>query len=221
MCVCLEGFAQEVETYTSSGKPAGALRKQQEEKKKQEGFDASRMIYGGTISAGGGNGAFVIGVSPMIGYRITEKFAAGVGFGYQYAKVNDFFEIEDNNGIVNYYDFKATMLSGSVWARYLILPKLFVHAAYEHNFLSFQNYRFARNGSGNIEGYKERYDAPSALVGIGYRMPVAPNVSVNIMGMVDVLQFFPNAPLYSPYYYDKGGSFINAIYPNIGFLIGF
>jgi hypothetical protein len=113
------------------------------------------------------------------------------------------------------------MISASVWARYLILPKLFVQAGYEHNFLSFQNYRFDQSGSGEIEGYKEKHNAPSVLVGIGYRMPVGENVSLYLMGMVDVLQFFPDAPFYSPYYYNKDNGFLSAIYPSIGFTIGF
>ena len=219
MCLSLQGIAQEV--YTSSGKPAGALRKQQERKQKEKGFDPSRMIYGGSLGIGGGGGAFSFNISPIVGYRITDNFAAGVGFGYQYARINDYFEIADNNGIVSYYDFKASVISASVWARYLILPRLFVHAAYEHNFLNFQNYRFDPNGSGAIVGVKEKYDAPSALLGIGYRMPIGSNVSVYMMGMVDVLQFFPNPPLYSPYYYDKNNGILSAIYPSIGFTIGF
>src|SRR5688572_20107643 len=100
LCLSLEGIAQE--TYTSSGKPAGVLRKQQEKKQKEKGFDPSRMIYGGTLSVGGGNGSFTLGVAPMVGYRISDKFAAGVGFGYQYSRVNNYFEIEDANGFINY-----------------------------------------------------------------------------------------------------------------------
>ncbi|HQE11688.1 MAG TPA: hypothetical protein PLQ78_02955 [Flavipsychrobacter sp.] len=221
ICFAVTGWAQQTETYTSSGKPVGKFHKQATKKKSDNGFDLSRMIYGGNIGGGGGNGAFSFNIAPVIGYRITDKFAAGVGFGYQYAQVKDYFKITDLNGMTNYFDFKAGMLSTSVWARYLILPKLFVHAAYEHNFTSFQNYRFARNGSGAIEGYKEKYNSPSALVGIGYRAPVGNNVSMYVMGMVDVLQLFPNAPQYSPYYYDKSGSILNAIYPSIGFTIGF
>lgn len=219
MCLSLQTMAQEV--YTSSGKPAGVLRKQQERRQQEKGFDPSRMIYGGSLGIGGGNGVFGFNVSPIVGYRITDKFAAGVGFGYQYAKINDYFEIEDANGFVNYYDFKASMISASVWARYLVLPRLFVHTAYEHNFISFQNYKYDPGGSGNIVGVKEKYDAPSVLVGIGYRMPIGSNVSIYMMGMVDVLQFLPNPPLYSPYYYDRNNGILSAIYPSIGFTIGF
>ena len=219
ICLSIDGFAQQ--TYTSSGKPAGSLKKQRDRKDKSEGFDPTRMIYGGGLGFGMGNGSVAFGIQPVVGYRITDKFAAGLNFGYQFTKINDFFEITDANGFIQYYDFKANMFTTGVWARYLVLPQLFVHLGYEHNFLNFQNYRFSPSGSGEIEGFKENYDAPSVLVGIGYRQPIAPNVSMYFMGMVDVLQFLENPPLYSPYYYDKSQGILSAINPSIGFMIGF
>ncbi|HTN46124.1 MAG TPA: hypothetical protein VL098_07210 [Flavipsychrobacter sp.] len=219
-CLSMQLHAQQVETYTSSGKPAGAMRKQQQ-KKQQKGFDPSRMIYGGTVNLGGGSGAFSIGVLPMIGYRITDRLGAGVNFGYQYTKINDYIELTDLNGISQYYDYKASMITAGVWARYLVLPKLFVHAGYEHNFINFQNYRYSSNGSGSIEDFKQHFKAPSVLVGIGYRAPIGANISMYFMGMVDILQLTDNPPAYSPYYYNKSNGILSAIYPNIGFNIGF
>ena len=69
--------AQEV--YTSSGRPANAKKKEE----KQKGFDISRLVVGGGIGLGFGD-ITSISVSPMVGYRITDNFSAGVGFGYQY-----------------------------------------------------------------------------------------------------------------------------------------
>jgi hypothetical protein len=217
----MQANAQKVETYTSSGKPKGSFRKQQERKNKTKGFDPTRMVYGGTINIGGGTGVFSVGVLPMVGYRVVNKLAVGVNFGYQYTQIKNYFQLTDLNGIVNYYDYKASIMTAGVWARYLILPKLFAHVGYEQNFLTFQNYRFASNGSGSIASYKEHYQAPSVLVGLGYRSPIAQNVSMYIMGVVDVLQFTDNPPLYSPYYYNKNNGILSAIYPSIGFTIGF
>ncbi len=202
LCFCtMAASAQEV--YTSSGRPANAKKKQQ----KPQGFDITRLVVGGTLGIGFGNYT-TIAVAPVIGYRITDKFAAGVGFGYQYVKAKDYFEIMDLNGVINYYDYKSNMISASVWARYLILQQLFAHVEYEHNFMTFQDYRFAQNGSGAIEDYKVKYNVPSLLVGIGYRQPVGANASFYIMGIYDVLQ-----KEYSPY---RG-----TIFPRIGFTLGF
>lgn len=221
LCMVMQSAAQKVETYTSSGKPAGAYRKQQAKRQQTKGFDPTRMVYGGTLNIGGGSGAFSVGVLPLIGYRITQKLAAGVNLGYQYTQIKNYIQLEDLNGITDYYDYKASIATVGVWARYLLLPKLFAQVGYERNFLTFQNYRYASNGSGNIESYKEHYNAPSVLVGLGYRAPISQNVSMYFMGMVDVLQLTDNPPLYSPYYYNKDNGILSAIYPNIGFTIGF
>jgi hypothetical protein len=203
LCVGFGASAQEV--YTSSGKPANAKKKE----KKPEGFDISRLIVGGGIGLGFGT-VTTVSVSPIVGYRITDKLSAGVGFGYQYLKVKDFFEVQDINPPYGYqyYDYKASIISASVWARYLILTNLFAQVEYEHNFMSYTEPRFSQSGSGAIENTKTKYNAPSVLVGIGYRQPITDNSSLYIMGMYDVLQ-----NELSPYY--------GRIFPRIGFNIGF
>lgn len=203
LCAGLAADAQEV--YTSSGRPAGARKKEQ--KKKERGFDASKIVAGGMIGLGFGS-TTSISIAPVLGYRITDNLAAGVGFGYQYLKVKDYFTLEDLNGNVSYYDYKASMISASVWARYLIMEHLFAHLEYEHNFMSFQDYVFDPAGTGKIVSDKVTYNVPSLLAGVGYRQPISDNASMYIMGMYDVLQ-----QDYSPY---KG-----SIFPRIGFTIGF
>lgn len=144
----------------------------------------------------------------MVGYRVLDKLAVGIGGGYQYFQQKDFFSVTDVNGIKSYYDLKASITSASVWVRYMPFKHLIVHAEYEHNFFSFNNYGFDPGGSGNIVSFKEKYNAPSVLLGVGYRQPIGANASLFIMGMYDVVQ-----DKYSPY--GKG------IFPRIGFNIGF
>jgi hypothetical protein len=203
VCVGLGASAQEV--YTSSGRPANAKKK--EERKK--GFDVSRLVVGGGLGIGIGS-VTTLGISPIIGYRITDKFAAGVGFGYQYLKAKDYFQYQDLDSpfAIHTYDLKASTITTSVWARYLILTNLFAHVEYEHNFSSYNDVGFATNGSGQLENRKIKYDVPALLVGVGFRQPISENSSLFIMGMYDVLQ-----REMSPY---RGG-----IFPRIGFTIGF
>lgn len=210
LLICAGFTASAQEVYTSSGKPPGQKRKELERKKKknEKGFQSSRLIVGGTIGFGMADKVLAFNIAPIIGYRITDKFAAGIGFGYQYYKQDDAIYLEDLNGNRSYYDFRANMISASVWTRYLILQKLFAHAEYEHNFFSFDDYRYDRQGNGTIETYKQKLDVPSVLLGIGYRQPIGANASIYIMGFYDVLQ-----KEYSPY---KG-----SIQPRIGFTIGF
>jgi len=208
LCAGVTASAQEV--YTSSGKAPGVKQREMDRRKKKndKGFDASRLIIGGTLGFGMGDKVLAFNIAPMVGYRVTDKLAVGVGFGYQYYKQDDALYLQDLNGNKSYYDFKANMISASVWGRYLILEKLFVHAEYEHNFFSFDDYRYDQQGNGTIEKYKERLDVPSVLLGVGYRQPIGENASIYIMGFYDVLQRD-----YSPY---KG-----SIQPRIGFTIGF
>lgn len=202
------GFtASAQEVYTSSGRPVGAKQKQQK-KQEPQGFGWNRIVVGGTLGFGMGDNTVAFSIAPVIGYRITDKLAAGIGFGYQYYKQKDFFEIVDyNTNNVYYRDYKASMMSASVWARYLIFDKLFVHAEYEHNFFKFNDYEFNYN-TNQVDASKLRIDVPSVLLGVGYRQPISENASVYIMGFYDVLQ-----KEYSPY---KG-----SIQPRIGFTIGF
>lgn len=203
LCLSIEATAQRV--YTSSGRPLNA-RKKEEHKKK--GFDISRIVLGGGIGFSWGDQYASFSISPVVGYRILDKLAVGVGGGYQYFWQKNFFSVPDVYGIEHLYDLKASITSVSVWARYMVFPRLIVHAEYEHNFFSYTDYRFSSSGTGDIESYREKYNAPSVLLGIGYRQPVGENASVFIMGMYDVVQ-------------DKYSPYGNTIFPRIGFNIGF
>lgn len=203
LLVCAGFTATAQEVYTSSGKPASASKRKQ----KEQGFDPSKLIFGGGLQLSFGN-VTSISVSPVLGYRISDNFAAGVGFGYQYLKIKDYFQIEDLYGSISYQDYKSSIISPSVWGRYLITPNIFAHLEYEHNFLSFQDYRYSPSGSGEIEGYKVKYQAPCLLVGGGYRQELGANSSFFIMLMYDVIQ-------------DKYSPYKDRLMPRIGFNIGF
>ncbi len=185
--ICLlTGFsATAQEVYTSSGKSANARQREQKEK----GFDASKLIFGGGMVLGFGT-VTNIGVSPILGYRITDNFAAGISLGYQYNRIKDFWDL--GNGQTMHY--KANLFSGGVWARYAFLQNFFGHVEYEHNLMTFSRPGFDPGGSGSIVEEKIRFDAPALLVGGGFRQPVTENSSFVISLLYDVLQ-----EEYSPY----------------------
>lgn len=179
--------AQEV--YSSSGKPVKEKRTKEDEK----GFNTSKIIFGGGFGLGIGS-VTNIAVSPIVGYRISDRFAAGVGFGYQYVRIKDYWALTDpatNQGV--YKPFVSTMYSPSVWARYVVWNNLFVHAEYEHNFMNFKRY-YNNTLKGVIESRNEPYDAPSLLLGGGGRWPISDRVSFVLLALYDVIQ-----DQYSPY----------------------
>lgn len=181
--------AQEV--YSSSGKPI----KEKKEEKEDKGFSTSKIIFGGGFGLGLGS-VTNISVSPMVGYRITDRFSAGVGFGYQYLRVKDYYPLTDPaTGQGVYKPLKASMYSPSVWARYVFWNNLFAHAEYEHNFMSFK--RYFNNTALNppaISSMNDTRNAPSLLLGGGGRWPVSDRVSFIILALYDVIQ-----DNYSPY----------------------
>lgn len=185
----ISSFAQEV--YSSSGRP---ITEAEREGKKEpvKGFDPSRLIFGGGFIFGVGGGVTNLGLSPVVGYAITDKFSAGIGLGYQYFKAKNVPVQYQNGGLAGYYDLKTSIYTGNVWARYLIFQNIFVHLQPEINSLE----RFgdvSYDPSGNFKVEKERLLVPSLLVGLGLRQPVSGRVSILATALYDVLQE-PNSP---------------------------
>ena len=194
LLLCL-GFisAQAQEVYNSSGRKGEAKFA-----KKETGFDPSRVIFGGGLGLGFGSGYFYGGLSPVVGYMITDKFAAGIGLSYQYYR-NKFDEVSayDYNG--NYagdyqFDRKSSIYTGSLWARYIVWKNLFVQVQPEIlNVDKYQNFRI--DNFNVVHADNVRQWAPAALVGLGLRQPITRNASLILLAMYDVIQD-PNTPYY-------------------------
>ena len=56
-----------------------------------KGFDPSRIICGGGFGFGFGSVTNIEQLSPIVGYRFTDQFSAGIGLGYQYFSIKDAF----------------------------------------------------------------------------------------------------------------------------------
>ncbi|GJM34086.1 MAG: hypothetical protein DHS20C18_30870 [Saprospiraceae bacterium] len=108
-------------------------KKKKKSSKTDEYFDdsggfAHRLWYGGGISLGfsGGTGesVFQFGLSPMVGYKITENFSVGPRVSAIYTN----YRIQISNDQVA----KADPLSWGVgaFARYKIIPIIFAHVEY-------------------------------------------------------------------------------------------
>jgi opacity protein-like surface antigen len=188
----LWGFAAGAQTVYNS---SGGNRYTNKKKKEARAFSADKLIVGGGLSLGFGT-ITNLGISPIVGYRITDRFSAGIGLGYQYVRAKDFLVVPNlYSNSVSYEDFKSSLYSASVWTRYRVFDNIFAHVEYEHNFMSFNTYDTYDPASPT--GYREEkihYNAPSLLVGAGYRQPITDRASLVIIALYDVL----NDP-YSPY----------------------
>lgn len=174
---CSMLHAQEV--YNSSGKP-GYHKKQ----RKKKGYDPDKLVIGGGLNGGIGGGYINAGVSPIVGYRFADMFAAGVGLGYQYDRAPDYVD-PTNPYQVSY--IHANIIYPSLWARCFIYRNLFADAVFEYNIINLRRPHF-NYYTNEMETLRETDNVPCALVGIGLRQPLGGRVSFYGEIMHDLLQ---------------------------------
>lgn len=185
----VSAFAQDT-VYSSSGRPVSDYRKRQKEEDKK--FDKSKLIFGGGFTLNAGNGFFVGGLSPIVGYKISDKFSAGIGLSYLYYYEKMFFESSSNK--VYEYKFKTSVYSGSLWGRYLIWDNIFAHV--EPQVVSREVVQVGSayiDQNDNVQFARERLWTPCVLVGAGIRQPITDRLSIVGLILYDVLQD-PNSP---------------------------
>lgn len=176
-------FAQD--TYNSSGKKGQPIYQQNAQKK---GFDPYRLIFGGGMGAGFGNGTLVLGVSPIVGYRITDHFSAGLSLGYQYNWIrHGQYYVDGRSGAIESANINYHIVSPGAWARMLVFENLFLYGQFEYNAFTYNQYQQAANSYGYTK-HRNWDKAMSLLPGLGYRQPITNNSSIVIMAGYDVLK---------------------------------
>ena len=177
--------AQDV--YTSSGKPGY----QKQTKKKKKGYDPDRLILGGGLTLNFGDGYFNAGVAPIVGYRITNHFSAGIGLGYLYSQIPEYVD-PLNPDKVSY--FRENIIYPSIWTRYFVYRNFFVSAAAEYDFINQRGPGYDNNG--NLTTLSQNLTNTCLFLGVGLRVPLGGRVSLLGEVQYDVLQGI-NSP-YSP-----------------------
>lgn len=209
LLLSLTQLSAQEDVYSSSGKP---LNKSQKNIKSDKLIDPDRFIFGGWGLFGIGNGFTNVGITPIFGYRITENFSAGLGFGYQFLRIKDYNTVivDVNTGAEEFRPLNAHIYSPSVWARHIIWNNIFAHVEYEHNIFSQTTYTndFTKYNTLPIIKEKEILGVPAMLLGAGIRQPLGPRASMVFMLLYDVLQ-------------DKNSPYRNTVAIRIGFNAGF
>ena len=112
----------------------------------------------------------IINVAPKVGYRITEKFAAGLGATYIYLSDKRFKSLG--------YIYETNVYGGSLFSQYQLFEQIQAYAEYE--LLSFDTYdSFSQTSRGEL--------VPSLLVGGGYTVPLGERSSFVIMALYNLL----------------------------------
>jgi len=176
--------AQEV--YSSSGKPINEKRKY---KADPEGFDPSKIIWGGGIILSAGTGYANLGISPILGYRISDRLSAGIGAGFQYLKIKNYLSVGNSQGGSQPYDLKTSIINTNLWARFVVWNNIFLQVQPEINNLDLLSEEIVYAYPASYKTVKkERTFVPSMMVGGGLRQPLSERVSFVGIILYDVLK---------------------------------
>lgn len=131
-----------------------------EEKPQAENSFASHLWYGGNVGLGFSGTSyqslFQIGVSPMVGYKITPQFSIGprVSFTYSHYRYNF--------GGGDVQTANPVTWSAGAFARYKVFRTIFAHAEYE-----FENSPiFSLSNNGDLEVLRDQ--RTNTYIGAGY-----------------------------------------------------
>jgi hypothetical protein len=124
-----------------------------------------RIYFGGNLGLQFGTQTY-IDISPLVGYKITEKLSAGIGATYIYYSYKD-----------RYFSYKTNIYGGRIFGRYFFTDNLFAHTEVELiNMELFDNVRY--------DYYRKNILSP--LVGGGYIQRFSENSGVYIMLLLNL-----------------------------------
>jgi hypothetical protein len=150
---------------------------QDEELEEKRGFDKSRLFLGGNFGASFGDYT-LINVSPQLGYRFSDFFAAGAGVNFIYSSL----KYRDLNDNPVYKD--ASAVTGlNLFGRVYPLRQVMLQVQPEMNYISGK--RKFYDGSSDIKLEKEF--VPSLLLGAGAAIPAGRGAFMAML-QYDVLQ---------------------------------
>lgn len=122
----------------------------------ENGFKKQNLFVGGGVTASFYSGGTVLGLSPMLGYKLNDYIDAGVTLNYIYSGSRDVYDYNDK--------YRQHVFGPGVFTRIYPIPFLFAQAQLEHNFTNV-NYTSA----GEVRpSSKFNANATSLLLGGGY-----------------------------------------------------
>ncbi len=163
----------------------------------KKGFDKSRLFFGGNFGLNFGTYT-VINVSPQLGYRFTDRFAAGAGINYIYYNYKSYYS-DGSLYSKDIYSYAGMNVFGRVYP----IQQFFIQAQPELNYVWGKTKYYDGYPDYKLKGQF----VPSLLLGGGAAIP-AGSGAITISVLYDVLQ-----NRLSPYYHQ-------AVY-GIGFNFGF
>lgn len=153
--------------------PAPAVPETSKEPKDEK----PKVPFGKRLVFGGGGGlqfgdVTMIDLSPMVGYRFTDRFIAGPGVVYQYMNFRNF---------GSYHTY-----GGSLFGRAMVYNNFFGHAEYELVNMPRISYNAAQSAYFLEDG--KRMNINSFLIGGGYRFMLGERSSLDALVLINLLE---------------------------------
>ena len=127
---------------------------------------SDKIYFGGGGGFSAGSNQTNISIFPQVGYKITDRYSAGIGITYQYVRVKQPVDITLSN------------YGWSIFNRFNVTNQFFAYAEFER--LSFEF------PTGSFEN-TDRSSFNSLLVGAGYSEQLGGRASFNVMALYNVL----------------------------------
>lgn len=119
----------------------------------EKGFKKENLFTGGNFTLSFGSGYSVLGVSPMLGYKLNDYFDAGAVINYVFTGTRDYYTFNDK--------LRQHTYGPGVFVRGYPVPMFFLQAQPEYNFIT-QTYAMGSQRTSATAS------APSLLLGGGY-----------------------------------------------------
>lgn len=154
---------------------------EEEKVEKEKGFQKEKLFVGGNFGLTFGNYT-LINVSPQIGYRFTNFFAAGVGINMQYVSLKR----KDNNGDP-YYKTSQGVAGLNIFGRVYPIKQFMLQVQPEMNYV-FGKEKYFQTSYQNEQVYNLNTEiVPSILLGGGLVIPSGRGAFITSV-FYDVLQ---------------------------------
>jgi hypothetical protein len=134
-----------------------------------------RIFFGGNFGLQFGTITFV-DVSPLIGYRFTDKFSAGPGISYMFYRER----------FAGFAPFETSIYGGRIFSRYEIFRGIFLHGEYEVLNREIFDYLVSPD--------RFRMNVTSILLGGGFRQHMGGRTFLNLLVLWNI-----NESAYSMY----------------------
>jgi hypothetical protein len=150
------------------------------DEKKEKGFQKEKLFVGGNFGLTFGNYT-LINVSPQIGYRFSDFFAAGVGINLQYVSWKDEYSNGDNSKT------SQTVTGLNVFGRIYPIKNFMIQVQPEENYLFGKQKYYQASTQTTFKNNTDAKIVPSLLLGGGLVIPSGRGAFITSV-FYDVLQ---------------------------------